>query len=85
MRDRAHLDGSELATPIVGRDGFELATPIVGRDGFELATPIVGRDGSELATGDSPIVAIDDIKNGVLLSKTLHSSLGKGCFAFLKV
>ena len=42
-------------------------------------------DGSELATGDSPIVAIDDIRNGVLLSKTLHASLGKGWFAFLKV
>ncbi len=42
-------------------------------------------DGSELATEDSPIIAMDDIKNGVLLSKTLHGSLGKGRFAFLKV
>jgi len=42
-------------------------------------------DGSELATGDSPIVAIDDIRNGVLLRKDLHASLGKGWFAFLKV
>ena len=62
MRDRAHLDGSELATPIVDRDG------------------------PELATEDLPIIdEIDDIKNGVLLSKTLHAGLGKGEIAFLEV
>ena len=45
MRDRSHLDGSELATPIVD---------------------------------------IDDIRNGVLLRADLHASLGKGEDRFLK-
>ena len=54
-------------------------------DGSELATPIVDRYASELATEDSPIVDIDDIRNGVLLRVDLHTSLGKGRFAFLKV
>jgi len=38
-------------------------------------------DGSELAT---PINDIDDIRNGVLLSKDLHAGLGDGEIAFLK-
>ncbi len=42
-------------------------------------------DASELATEDSPIDNIDDIKNSVLLSKTLHAGLGNGEIAFLKV
>ena len=41
-------------------------------------------DGSELATVTS-IVAIDDIRNGVLLRKDLHVRLGRGEVAFLKV
>jgi hypothetical protein len=39
-------------------------------------------DGSELAT---PIVAIDDARNGVLLRKDLHAGLGMGDIAFLRV